>query len=246
MSLPAIRTLAFLALLLAPGCGGSLSRSMSRSIARAAAGSYNPRIDPADFQPVVDNPYFPLVPGSVFEYAGHSGREPFRIVVRVTAETKTILGIPCVVVHETVTQAGTVREESDDWYAQDHQGRVWYFGEATRRFRADGTSETKGSWQAGQGDARPGLVFEKNPVPGRFARLEYAPGSAEELAEVVSVNDSTRVPSGRSFHCIRVRQWSRLEPGMQMKWYAKGVGLVRSESSSRDGRTVSFLTSTIR
>ena len=58
----------------------------------------------------------------------------------------------------TLMMGDTGLEDTDDWYAQDRDGNVWYFGEATTSFEG-GSPSTKGSWEAGVDGALPGIVM---------------------------------------------------------------------------------------
>ena len=84
-----------------------------------------PAIDPADFSATVDNPWFPLVPGTTLKYRGSTEGRALVDVFEVTHETAIIAGVPCVVIRDTVTEAGQVVEETVDWYTQDRLGNVW-------------------------------------------------------------------------------------------------------------------------
>ena len=92
-------------------------------------GAYNPAIRAADFSPTIDNRYMPLQPDTVFRYS--DGKE--EIELSVTRETKTVMGVTCLVVHDVARLAATGRvlEDTFDWFAQDRAGNVWYFGEDT-------------------------------------------------------------------------------------------------------------------
>src|SRR6266571_3133396 len=115
--------------------------------------SYDPAIDPADFVRVIDNPYLTLRPGTIFHYASATETNE----VEVTRDTKTILGVVTTVVRDRVFRAGRVTEDTFDWYAQDKQGNVWYFGEDSREYR-NGKPSTGGSWKAGEKGAKPGII----------------------------------------------------------------------------------------
>src|SRR5215510_10800179 len=65
----------------------------------AAESAYHPQINPADFSATVDNPYFPLVPGTTCKYVEKDGDETNENEVTVTSETKVVMGVKCVVVH---------------------------------------------------------------------------------------------------------------------------------------------------
>src|SRR5262249_38829299 len=83
----------------------------------------------------VDNRNFPLIPGTVDIYQGQEDGEKQRTVTTVTYETKTILGVPAVVVLDTLTDShGGLIEQTLDWYAQDTAGNVWYLGEDTKEY----------------------------------------------------------------------------------------------------------------
>ena len=133
---------------------------------------YRPVIAPANFQSKVDNPYFPFVPGTILKYQEKGGGETSEKEITVTSETKETLGVKCVVVHDVVTQKGEVREDTYDWYAQDKKGTVWYFGEATREFKAGARVSHEGSWEAGVKGAQPGIVMPGDPKPGKPYRQE--------------------------------------------------------------------------
>ena len=93
-------------------------------------------INPSLFVEGIDNPYFPLVPGTVFRSVnlinddGELSRE--NNIVTVTHDIKKILGVNCEVVHDIIKEGGELSEDTHDWYAQDKFGNVWYFGEDTK------------------------------------------------------------------------------------------------------------------
>lgn len=201
---------------------------------------YNPIIDPANFVGTIDNQYMPLVPGTTFIYEAETEDGLTRDVMFVTHETKVILGVTCTVVQDTATvfddvsPAGRVEEDTEDWFAQDADGNVWYFGEFTTAFEYDeqgnliGTSN-EGSWEAGQGDpvAKPGIVMQADPQPGESYRQEFFEGQAEDMATVLRLNASVSVPYGDFEDCLETKEWTPLEPGhVEQKFYAPGVGLV--------------------
>ena len=45
-------------------------------------------------------------------------------------------------------------ERTDDWYAQDRRGNIWYLGERTIEFANGGQVSTEGSFEAGVDGAR--------------------------------------------------------------------------------------------
>lgn len=211
--------------------------------ASEAAEPYRPTIVPANFTHVVRNPYYPLVPGTTFVFLEEYGREKRENRLAVTRETKTVMGVKCVVVIDTVTLGGVLKEESRTYFAQDKQGAVWFFGEATREFLTFGRVSDIGSWEAGINGAQPGIVMPARPTVGERYRQEYLANVAEDIGQIAALGEATTVPFGAFTGCIRVREWSMLDSGTSRKWYAKDVGLVRAEST--DGE-VSTLISVIR
>jgi hypothetical protein len=208
-----------------------------------SAKSYQPKIDPVNFQSVIDHPYFPLVPGTTLKLIETEGSRKSENVITVTADTKVVMGVTCVVVRDQVRENGAVTEDTFDWYAQDKQGNVWYFGEDTKEFRADGKFSTEGSWEAGVNGGQPGIIMPAHPAPGDPYRQEYGKGVAEDMGQIVSVGVSTQVPAGTYADCVRTKEWSLLEPGTERKWYARGVGVVREEGP---GKEVAVLVSVAR
>jgi hypothetical protein len=207
-------------LLSACGAGG---QSVGTSPSAAA---YNPKIDPADFVAVVDNPLYPLKPGTVWEYAVNKEGATEKVVITVMRDTKKILGVTTTVVHDVVTQGGQVVENTWDWYAQDREGNVWYFGEATTKTEA-GKSSTEGSWEAGVNGAKPGFIMEAHPKVGDTYRQEYAPGVAEDAAQVLSLNESVTVGTRSFSGCVKTKDYSPLKLDLiENKTFCPRVGQV--------------------
>src|SRR5256712_5236046 len=124
------------------------------SNARASGSDYEPVLDPANFVAVIDNPYFPLPVGRTLVYEGIKNGQTQVDTVTITDQTKVIEGIAARAVSDVSTHDGALLEKTVDWYAQDKQGNVWYLGEATTAFLANGKTDTSGSWQAGGHDAQ--------------------------------------------------------------------------------------------
>ena len=195
--------------------------------------SYNPVINPSSFVSSVNNPLFPLVPGTKFIY-----RTPTEVVeVTVTPDRKVILGVSCTVVHDTVSVNGEVTEDTFDWYAQDASGAVWYFGEDTKTLSKGKVTGTEGSWEAGVDGAKPGIVMPPAPAVGHRYRQEYYACKAEDEAEVLSLEASVTVPAGSYTGCLQTHEFTRLEPDAnERKYYSLGVGQVLTEDVSTGER----------
>lgn len=205
-------------------------------------GPYAPRIDPAAFSTAIDNPYLPLRPGARWVYEGRTEDGLERKVVEVTDQTRVVMGVDCVVVHDTVTVDGQVHEDTFDWVAEDRDGTVWTFGETSRLRGEDGAFTTTGSWEAGVGGALPGVVMPARPRPGKPYRQEYLPGVAEDMARVLSVSEALTVPYGSYVEVVVTRDWSPLEAGVaDHKHYAPGIGLIREEAVEGDSSRIDLV-----
>ena len=180
----------------------------------------------------VDNPWFPLRPGTVYVFEGTKDGKALRDVVTVTAETRTIDGVRCTVVHDRLYLGGRLAERTTDWYAQDRAGNVWYFGEATAELDAKGSvTTTEGSWQAGVHGARAGIQMPAEPRVGQRFRQEYDRGNAEDRFEVLSLTAVVSTPAVSSRHALLTKEWTRLEPGViDHKLYVRGIGTVVEEA----------------
>lgn len=190
------------------------------------------------FSARVDNPWFPLVPGTTYRYEGHEDGRRTVDVVTVTRRVKRIAGVPCTVVRDRLFVAGRLTERTVDWYAQDRRGTVWYFGEATAELDARGrVLSTEGSWRAGREGARPGTFMPAHPRVGpRSFQQEHLPGHAEDRFRVVSLRGTIRLSIGTFRHVLVTREWTPLERGVvDRKRYVRGIGLV-SEGSIRGPR----------
>ncbi len=184
---------------------------------------------PGNFVSRIDNPWFPLVPGTTFAYRGVKDGKAARDIYTVTDATKPIQGVRCTAVRDRLYLAGHLEERTTDWYAQDRQGNVWYFGEATAELdRAGHVTSTEGSWQAGRNGAHAGIYMTARPRIGQSRRQEYYQGHAEDHFSVLSLRASVSVPYVQSNRALLTKEWTRLEPGtLDHKYYVRGIGEVK-------------------
>jgi hypothetical protein len=201
-------------LVLVAGCASSSSQEEDKA--------YTPHINPADFTTTIDNEYFPMKPGTTFVYEG-GGAEHSEMTV--THDTKKVMGVECVVVEDIEWEGDMLIERTYDWFAQDKEGTVWYFGEDTKEYENGKVVSTKGSWEAGVDGAKPGIIMQADPKMGQSYRQEYYKGEAEDMARVLSLNESVRVPYGSFDHVMETKEWTPLQPVFfERKYYVRGVG----------------------
>ena len=182
--------------------------------------------------PNVDNPYFPLPVGRQWVY--REGDQ--RVEVTVTDRTKLIAnGVVARVVRDEVTRRGVPVEITDDYYAQDARGTVWYLGEATTEYEHGKPVSTEGSFEAGVDGAQAGIIMPAKPKVGMRYRQEFYKGHAEDRAKIVSLRERVKVPLRRYKHTLMTLETNPLEPDvLEAKFYARGVGVVLAVGLSGD------------
>ena len=219
------------ALALCAGCGGDGGSALPQ-------GSEQVELDPADFTTVIDNPYWPMTPGTRWTYR-ELDEEGKALDVRVTVSsaTKRIAnGVTARVVRDTVTSDGEVIEDTFDWYAQDGDGNVWYLGEQTAEFEDGKVSSRGGSFEAGVDGAEAGVIMPADPEPGLAYRQEYYKGEAEDNGEILSLDEQAQVPAGHYRDALLTKDTITIEPDvLEYKLYAPGVGPVLTFGVSGGG-----------
>jgi len=198
-------------------------------------GSETVHLNPANFTTRIDNPYWPMKPGTrwVYRETDSEGARQ-RVVVRVTDRTKLIAnGITARVVRDVVTEKGRFVEVTDDWYAQDRRGNIWYLGEDTTEYENGRPVSKEGSFEAGVDGAQAGVIMPAHPRPGLAYRQEYYRSQAEDRARIVSLREQAEVPAGHYRPVLMSREWNPLERKvLEFKFYARGVGPVLAVSVS--------------
>ena len=183
--------------------------------------TYQPAIDPADFVATIDNPYWPLLPGTKWTFRSQEERTE----TAVTTVRRMVIGVSTVVVHDQVFNGSDLMEDTFDWYAQDTAGNVWYFGEDTVSYEDNPAGDHAGSWEAGVNGAQPGIVMLADPSIGDLYRQEYLAGEAEDIALVRRLD--AKVPTGSYDKVLVTEEWTPLEPDVyELKYYARGVGVI--------------------
>jgi hypothetical protein len=165
-----------------------------------------PSPDPDDFVAVVDNPWLPLEPGSTWIYEFESTAGVGETTVTVEPSNLRLAGVAVTVVR-TLSHIGRgMPTETTDYYAQDRDGNVWWFGRA-------------GVWDVEVAGAEAGLAMPAEPRVGDGWRQALLDGVVEDRATVESVDDGQ----------VILRVESDLAPGVVVqRSYEKGTGLVRT------------------
>src|SRR5882762_4631388 len=204
---------------------------------------YDPVIDPANFVATIDNPYFPLQPGTTFIYRGQMPQGFEHVEFAVTYNTRVILGVTCVEVHDSVFTNGVLTEDTLDWFAQDRDGNVWYFGENTHELEDGLITTIAGTFMGGVNGDKPGIIMKAHPMVGDFYRQEFSLDNAEDFAEVITLNATVTAgkPSRTFTHCLQTQETTPLETDLlEQKYYATGIGNILTVNS-RNGDKIKFV-----
>lgn len=217
------------ALLGRTGLAAHAASAGSASMSHASASTFNPASFLAATR--ITNPYLPFLPGTEYIYKGTVSGKPFDNTVFVTHRTRNILGVPTVVVVDTGFLSGQLEERTEDYYAQDAYGNVWYFGEFETQYKNGKVVGHGSSWLAGVHNALPGIVMEGVSHVGDVYRQEYAPAVARDTAQVLSLTAFACAPYNCYFgNVVMTKEFSPLEPGIiEHKWFAPGVGELKAE-----------------
>ena len=185
----------------------------------------------------IDNKYFSFKPGTIMIYNGTDEEgKPDRDVITATNDTKEIQGIPTLAVNDTEWVEGKLVETTNDWYAQDDKGNVWYMGEDTTDF-TNKKNPHEGSWQAGVKGGKGGIIMLAEPKVGVTYDQELAKGVAEDKATVLSLNNNLTVPYGSFSNVLKTKEFSPLEPDVsENKYYAANAGDLKEKTKgSKEG-----------
>lgn len=192
---------------------------------------------PTALRSSVTNPYFPLPIGrtQVFQTQTAAGLEVDSLSVLILP--KTVNGFAATEVLDRVHVAGSMTENTFDWFAQDPDGNVWYLGEDTKQYDNGVVIGTEGTWQWGVGGAFPGIIMwgDTTGVMNSVYRQEFSFGVAQDVGKVVALNESVKVAFGSFGRCIKTEEWGMFEKGPhETKFYCPDVGTVLAISGSGD------------
>jgi hypothetical protein len=212
----------------------ALALACSGSGGSTDPGTYDPDI-PTQWAAAVTNPLFPLAPGTVWHYRAVTGDGVETTRTEVLPDTKVISGVTATIVHDQVFLDGELAEDTFDWYAQDKEGNVWYLGEDSKEIENGQVVSTEGSWEWGIDGALPGVIMWADPSAhmNEEYRQEYLKGVAEDLAKLVTLDESVEVPSGSYTGCLKTQERSALESSStEFKYYCDGLGTVLETDGS--------------
>lgn len=215
--------------------------------------------------PLVPNPYVDLTVGHTYVLrAGEDFEET--VVIHVTDEVREAEGAPgdysesesvfcrvvvdAVMIYDEEEGEWEGEEVTDDYFAQDDAGIVYYCGEISRNFEDGYLSNLDGSFFSGVEYAKAGILMRPaSPAlghveVGRVDRQEYAIAEAEDVVEYLNLNATPEdegvednpnplFACGEAMEgeCIQTFDSSALDPdSTEFKYYRAGVGFVLAVS----------------
>jgi hypothetical protein len=199
------------------------------------------------------NPFLSLEAGHTFVLRAGAdlvgGAVDELVVVHVTDQVREIEEVSCRVVVDAVVGLGEDEEDgtidyaeievTDDWFAQDEDGNVYYCGEIARNFEDGVLRDLDGSFEAGFEFARAGLQLAADPGNApQVHRQEYSLGEAEDIIQYV---DAAATPSAEeggenaafpcAGGCLKTFDFAPLGPeATEFKYYLPGTGFVLAVS----------------
>ncbi len=193
----------------------------------------------------ITNPYQPFPVGAVKVYNGRKDGKADVVVDLFLAETRTFqvngTPVPCHILQETEFLGGQLIEISRNHFAQADDGTLYYFGEVVDEYESGVITSHEGSWLVG-GPTDPGDPPSTANAPGPTVYMPAQPARGdvfkqEDLAPIVDETDTVKavgltlhVPSGRFPNCLQVLETTTLGDKPETKWYARGVGPIRSKA----------------
>ncbi|OGK08329.1 hypothetical protein A2767_07470 [Candidatus Roizmanbacteria bacterium RIFCSPHIGHO2_01_FULL_35_10] len=169
------------------------------------------------FSSNIDNPFFSYPEGKVSILESESSK------VQITSLNKieVVAGVETRVIEEREWSDGNLKEISLNYFTQASDGTICYFGEIVDIYENGQITSHEGSWRAGEGQNKPGIMMPAIPVAGQSYQQEIAPGVAFDRAEHLSLGETFTTPAGKFENVLLVK-----ETPDSTKRYAEGIGLI--------------------
>jgi hypothetical protein len=239
ISIGALAGIAAVAALTFAGCGGDANGSSnggSGEIPQPAlkdprVAPESQRVDlktPTFSNPTdVTNPLFPISKQESVLQLGKVDGEPFRTEVTLLPETRIIdwegQRVEVAVSQYAAYLSGRLHEVAYDFYAQDDEGNVWYFGEDVFNFKDGFMADTHGTWIAGK-DGPAAMIMPADPQVGDVYRPENIPGLVFEEVTVKATDQTLVGPLGPVEGGLKIEEIHLLDNSREEKTFGPGYG----------------------
>lgn len=209
------------------------------TVGPAAAAPDLPAFGAATFVPgtLIDHPYFPLLDNLTRTFEGSYEDEGETVTERfelsVVGAGPTLLGVQTVARRDRSYEDDLLVEDTFDYYAQDTDGNVWYFGEDVTNYIYDeddnliGTTN-ESAWLAGEDSALPGFIMPADLTPAFHYYQEFAPfNAALDHGQTLASDVELAIALGVFSDVLAVLELNPSDPdAREIKYYAPGVGLI--------------------
>jgi hypothetical protein len=189
-------------------------------------------VDVAELSPAIDNPYVAFGSLRRTVHEGQLEGTTVRVESTVRDAPAEIAGVQVTVVDVSEFEDDELVEKTEDYYAQDRAGVVYYMGERVDDYEDGAVIGHSGQWLANEPGNQAGVFMPAAPRVGDAFEQERAPGVAEDRSTVIETGLSVTVPSGSFSDCIRTEDVDPLGGAAEQKVYCRGVGLVRETTSA--------------
>jgi hypothetical protein len=194
---------------LTAGCGSYTETSPASGVDELVIPTPSP--DPDDFVATIDNPWLPLAPGSTWTYLSED-TSGTRLATTVE-DGPTVAGVDTTTVRSVTTTLDARPVTTVDYYAQDTDGNVWWFGR-------------EGEWAAGDDDAEAGIAMLARPRVGDGYAEMGTPDGPGQRSVIRGVDEEVELAAQSYAHVLLIETTSPATGDEVSNHYVRGTGLV--------------------
>ncbi len=186
---------------------------------------YKPVINQSDFLQGEANKYLLLRNNLKYRYEKQEKATFESSEIKLLPSSQKPMGISVVMLEKIIKKEDAPLTATEYLLASDRRGDVWLFGQNFYTYEAAKKVKLSKSWIAGIEGAQPGIIIKAEPKPGDSYRTAYVPDKIETVSEVVSVDETVVTPSGTYTSCVKLYDWSHVDPKYQQyKYYCPETG----------------------
>lgn len=211
-------------------------------VIKTESAEYNPQINPSEFTTEITNKYFTLPVGKKMVYEADTEEGVERIEIEIENTSRNILGVETITYRDKVYLDGVLVEDTKDYLAQDKQANVWYFGEDVNNYEGGKLKDHAGSFIAGADGAKPGIWIKGDQIVGDSYKQEFYKGEAEDMRDVVAINQTVTTKLATYTDCVKVYDWTPLDSkSREHKYYCPEAGALVLNENLEDGKRAELI-----